>query len=135
MRPHTRGVKVIITDPDGRTLVVLHRYEPHWMLPGGGVRRREAPVDAAIREMHEELGLTFSRDALAVLGEYRTTGEGKRDTITLFAGVLPVGAIPRVTSRELREVAWVTTDDQRCSPATARRLREYANRSCTGGSW
>ncbi|MBV9416653.1 MAG: NUDIX domain-containing protein, partial [Solirubrobacterales bacterium] len=38
-------------------LLVRHTYgRRSWDLPGGTVRRRELPVDAARREMQEELG-------------------------------------------------------------------------------
>jgi len=56
VRPHVVGVKCVVTDGD-EVLLVRHTYGPRdWDLPGGTVKRRELPVDAARREMQEELG-------------------------------------------------------------------------------
>jgi ADP-ribose pyrophosphatase YjhB (NUDIX family) len=52
------GVKCALTH-GGRVLLVRHTYGRRevWYLPGGGVRRGEAPLRGAAREMQEELGL------------------------------------------------------------------------------
>ena len=43
-----------------RVLLVRHTYGSRgWDLPGGSMKRGEAPVNAARREMHEELGVTI----------------------------------------------------------------------------
>ncbi|MES2966014.1 MAG: NUDIX hydrolase, partial [Bdellovibrionota bacterium] len=42
---------------EGKLLVVEPTYEPHFLMPGGGVDSLETPRDAAIRECKEELGL------------------------------------------------------------------------------
>lgn len=61
-RPHTRGVKLVIRDGDD-VLFVRHSYgrRREWELPGGGVKGREGPSDAARRESAEELGLQIDR--------------------------------------------------------------------------
>lgn len=52
------GVKCLLVH-DGKVLMVRHTYGRRevWYLPGGGVHRGEPPLDAAAREMEEELGL------------------------------------------------------------------------------
>jgi ADP-ribose pyrophosphatase YjhB (NUDIX family) len=56
-RPTVRGVKCAIVDGD-RILLVRHTYGSRvWDLPGGAIKRGEAPVEAAGREVGEELGL------------------------------------------------------------------------------
>lgn len=42
---------------EGKVLIVEPTYEPHYLVPGGGVDALEPPRDAAIRECKEELGL------------------------------------------------------------------------------
>ena len=45
-------------DGAGRVVLVRHTYSPGWRLPGGGIKRREAPRAAILRELREEIGLT-----------------------------------------------------------------------------
>lgn len=42
---------------EGKLLIVEPTYEPHYLVPGGGVDALEPPREAAIRECKEELGL------------------------------------------------------------------------------
>ena len=61
LRPKVVGVKCVVVHGD-RVLLVRHTYgRRSWDLPGGTVRRREVPIDAARREMHEELGRRIGR--------------------------------------------------------------------------
>lgn len=47
----------LITDPDGRVLLVDPNYREHWTMPGGVVEHGEAPHLACEREVAEEVGL------------------------------------------------------------------------------
>ena len=55
------GVRVSVTDEQGRVLMVRHNYKDEdksiWMLPGGAIEEGETSRDAAIREVLEETGL------------------------------------------------------------------------------
>ena len=42
---------------EGRVLVCRHTYRAGHALPGGRVKRGEDPMDAAIRELREEIGI------------------------------------------------------------------------------
>ena len=54
--------------PGGRVLAVQQSYRTHPFWPGGGIRRGEAPREAARRELREELGRDVGRGdrALAI---------------------------------------------------------------------
>ncbi|WP_240623787.1 NUDIX hydrolase [Tsuneonella suprasediminis] len=57
-RPAIAGVSVFVGDRAGRLLLVRHSYgSGAWSLPGGGMSHDEDPLDAARREMAEELGI------------------------------------------------------------------------------
>ncbi len=53
------GGRLILLDPDDRVLLINERIDggrTHWLTPGGGVEPGEDPRQAAIREVHEEIG-------------------------------------------------------------------------------
>ena len=74
-----------------------------WELPGGGLRRREAPQDGAAREAREELGLDLACRGLALV---ETGGDGKTTTIHVFIAALPAGGEVEPDGGELAEVRW-----------------------------
>jgi len=56
------GVSGIVTDPDGRILLLRPRYwsAATWGLPGGYLKSGETPAQALIREVREETGLAVT---------------------------------------------------------------------------
>ena len=53
----TVGSMCVIERNDGRMLLIRHLYRKRWGIPGGLLQRNETPVDAARREVFEEVGL------------------------------------------------------------------------------
>jgi ADP-ribose pyrophosphatase YjhB (NUDIX family) len=51
-----------LVEQGGKVVLVRHSYAAGWHLPGGGVKRGEAPEKAVLRELKEELGLTWSSE-------------------------------------------------------------------------
>ncbi len=85
-RPHVSGVKCVITHGDD-VLLVRHTYGNRaWDLPGGQIRRRELPVDAARREMNEEVGRRI--EDWVDFGKLDSSSNHHRDTVHLFHGHL-----------------------------------------------
>ena len=102
-RPHKAGVKCLATHR-GQVLLVRHTYGHRaWDVPGGSIKRGEAPPSAAAREMQEELGL----DGVAWrdVGELHLRLERRRDTIHLFTAELASPAI-QLDLGELSMSAW-----------------------------
>ena len=50
---------VLLRDDEDRVLLCETQFKPDWELPGGIVEPGESPRLAAIREVHEELGVTW----------------------------------------------------------------------------
>ena len=69
--PAHLGVNAIITC-NGKLLLEKRRDCDIWGLVGGGVKKKEEPLDAITREIYEELGIRVKKEAfkkLAVYGE------------------------------------------------------------------
>lgn len=81
-RPETRGVKCLIEN-NGKFLLVKLNYAHHkWTTPGGGVKKRETFLDAAIRETKEETGIDIINPVF--IGFYKTNREYKEDVVGVF---------------------------------------------------
>ena len=66
----------IVLDDYGRILLV-HRYDGdgHWELPGGKVEEGEEPIETAIREFREEVGVVVDITRAVGEGEFEKDGE------------------------------------------------------------
>jgi len=72
-----RCVGAIVTDSDGRLLLVKRGHEPEagrWSVPGGRVKRGESDPEAVVREVREETGLSVEPGEL--IGEVERPGPG-----------------------------------------------------------
>ena len=106
-RPHTRGVKLVLQRGE-EVLFVRHSYgkRDDWELPGGGLKRGEAPLAAARREAHEELGIDIEdwREVGAIVARHRATAH-----LTVLHAVHD-GAPVRPKLVELEEARWAPRD-------------------------
>lgn len=107
-RPTVRGVRCALTR-DGEVLLVRHTYgDRRWALPGGLMRRREAPEATAQREMREELGLDIA--AWRSLGHIRFVGaERARHVVACLTAAAP-DREPTLNAAEIDEARWFRAD-------------------------
>lgn len=80
------GADVIFRDPAGRILLVDPKYKPDWDLPGGMAEANEPPLDAAIREVREELGIQYPGGALLVVDWVSPHGPWDDSLMFIFDG-------------------------------------------------
>ncbi|MCA9356711.1 NUDIX hydrolase [Candidatus Nomurabacteria bacterium] len=106
-KPKTFGVKILIMHSQNQNEILLVRptygNQTLWNIPGGGYNpKKETALVAALRETKEEIGVDVS--GAKQVGEYQTSGEGKHDTVTLFAGKAITADL--VLNSEIAEVVW-----------------------------
>jgi 8-oxo-dGTP pyrophosphatase MutT (NUDIX family) len=95
---------VLVFDHMGRVLLVRHTYgPPGWAMPGGVIEEGETAVEAAIRELSEETGLTATIERC--VGDYVVTRPGEQWTLTVFSARLSGGALTLQAS-ELTSAKW-----------------------------
>jgi 8-oxo-dGTP pyrophosphatase MutT (NUDIX family) len=78
-RPKTFGAHAIALTPEGKIILVKLRYARGWGLPGGGRSEDEPALDAALRELREEIGM-ISHGEVQPAGDFHESTDFKRDT-------------------------------------------------------
>lgn len=106
-RPKTLGAHALAFTPEGRVILVKLRYAPGWRLPGGGRAPDEPRVDAALRELREEIGMTAHGEA-KLARDFEDSVFFKRDSASLVV-VRDVRYRPR-WSLEIERVCETHTD-------------------------
>jgi 8-oxo-dGTP pyrophosphatase MutT (NUDIX family) len=107
-RPRIVGVKCVLIEGED-VLLVRHTYGKRgWDLPGGTVRRREVPREAAKREMREELGRRI--EDWTALGELFVNTNHHDDNLHLFQARVEDRKLD-LNLTELAEAAWFPRDD------------------------
>ena len=107
-QPTVSGVRVLALDRRGQVLLLRHSYgSSKWMLPGGGLRKSEDPVAAAVRELGEETGCTLldAREARVLAEDLH----GARNMVHLVVGRLE--GVPKADQREIIEAGLFPLDD------------------------
>lgn len=122
-RPKTRGVKALIFD-DNRVLMVRLTYYPNtWTFPGGGVDQNETIEQAAVRECHEEIGITL--ESLSYIGDLEFNHEYKKDTLSVFKATAKEQEII-IDPKEIAEAKWFELDQLPVMGKNAKTILEFA---------
>ncbi len=82
-RPETKGVYVAVWW-GSQVLLIKNSYKSKQTFPAGGVKRNECDKEAALRELHEEVGLRLVQDDLHIGGRFVSRDEYKTDKSVLF---------------------------------------------------
>jgi 8-oxo-dGTP pyrophosphatase MutT (NUDIX family) len=121
------GAGVLLSDADGRVLLVEPTYKDYWEIPGGGVEADESPYTAVVRELKEELGLPVQPGRLLVTDWVPPRPERTEGLMMLFdGGVLTAEQTAQIQlpADELRSWAWCNQQEaaERLSELLARRI-------------
>lgn len=114
-----QAARAILRDCEGRVLLIRFVLPnmTFWATPGGGVEPGETLLQAAHRELREELGIavTLEGPVHAATGIFEFEGELIENADTFFAG--PYDGNPQLTgsiaaeSASLQEVRWWTLEE------------------------
>ena len=125
----------VILIREGQILLVKHSYEDGWLIPGGGVKRKESLEQAARRECHEEIGAEVGELELA--GVFTNFYENKNDHIVVF-----MCSDFKIHPKENFEIEQAKFFDLKKLPddmmeGSRRRIEEYvhSNSSLKSGLW
>ena len=106
------GAVVLAGPPEDRRVAVLHRRSPdEWRLPKGKLEPGETPVQAAEREVLEEIGLEVAVGA--EVGQTRYTyrsprGRAVEKTVAFYLAVLPEPRPLQPEAGPFDEARWMT---------------------------
>ena len=107
-RPRTFGAHALALTPERKLILVKLRYAAGWRLPGGGRNPDEDPIEAGLRELREEIGMT-SHGKVRKAAEFEQRPQHRRDLVSLLV-VEDVCYRPR-WSWEIEQVAESALDD------------------------
>lgn len=105
-----RIAAALFIDPQGRTLLVRKRGTQAFMQPGGKIDAGESPVEALVRELHEELGLRIDPAQAVHLGAFSAPAANEPG-FEVHAELFRVDTAEAVVpAAEIEEVVWVAAD-------------------------
>ena len=116
---------VVFRDDKGRMLTVRKNGTSSFMLPGGKLEPGESAVEAAVREVAEELGVRLRVEELTLLGEFEADAANEPGHLVRSTVFTWAGAVTPDAAAEIAELRWATlaeiTDGADFAPLT----REY----------
>jgi ADP-ribose pyrophosphatase YjhB (NUDIX family) len=118
----TIGVFAAIFDSQRRILCVKQNYGPRgWTTPGGRLESGESPIEALVREVHEETG--YLVQAKRLLGVYSATF---KDDIVLSIEAEIVGQTSWEANDEIAELGFFAKNElpRPMNPRTALRIED-----------
>jgi len=110
---HSVSVAGVITDGQGRALLIRRRDTGAWEPPGGVLELNESIHDGLRREVREETGLEVK--PVALTGVYKNM---KRGVVALVFRCEAIGG-ELTTNAEVTEFRWVKPDEVRGLAAEA----------------
>ncbi len=121
----SRSTAAVAVWHGNRILLVSHSYKKGYSLPGGGMRRDEAPECGAVRELFEETGIAIEPAALQLADVSKRKGHYGERTTYLFE-VRLLGDAPQIRVNGWEITAGSLVDAQEaCVLGQSADLRRY----------
>ena len=122
-RPATQSAHVAVWH-DGGLLLIRNSYKSGETVPSGALKRHETALEAARRELEEEVGVTANTSDLAIACELSVHYDYKRETAHFFE--LQCTAAPAIAV-DRREVIWAgfCPEDELAARPLVPHLRAY----------
>ena len=135
-RPMTLGARAIVVNDKNEVMLVKHRYEPGWQLPGGGVEHGESPIEALRRELVEEAGIQML-GVSQFLGSFFNSEVSRRDHVLVYLVRDFVSVPTNDDSPEISERGFFPISElpEGTTPGTRRRIAECFDGQAVGEIW
>ncbi|MGV8949023.1 MAG: NUDIX domain-containing protein [Candidatus Paracaedibacter sp.] len=119
----TVGARALVVHND-QVLFVKHTYQKGWYTIGGMVDKGETTLQAVLRELVEEVGLT-SLEKPELFGVYHSNQEKGDDHVAFY--IVKKFHMVESYSPEIADKQWFSLNNlpEETTPATKRRVEEY----------
>ncbi|WP_426998349.1 NUDIX hydrolase [Pseudarthrobacter sp. N5] len=107
MNPRIIVSAVCVFDEDGRLLTVRKRGTDKFMHPGGKPEPGETAVQAAARELQEEVGIVLAPDELELMGVWLADAANEVATEIVATVFTAPGTWTAHPSAEIAEIRWL----------------------------
>jgi 8-oxo-dGTP diphosphatase len=97
----------VVCRADGRTLLVRKRGTSVYMQPGGKIEKGEQPINALLRELREELGVTVDAPETAYLGCFTAPAANEPDSHVRAEVFRVTVRGPVRPGAEIEEILWL----------------------------